>query len=334
MATDGFWFPASEPTAEELETTIFLTFLQNIFSTQNVPANREAAQMERKRNRLFQPKRKRDRHEESAESDQKERGGNLFHIISCIVHAAGIPYEPPMEEQGVAASGFVSMTAETTTSTNTPQPEKDASFEGDYAAPNKLVQQPRSALASLVEIARLKERLQKTENSERKTRAFMAVSADPLRSNNEGANIMLERHKSPTASEQSGDDFGVALPLGSFISDGTNEPSKKFEVPVAKHPSQMSQEEFLRQFKRAPRRGEIGYDAESVAAAEAVGYVMSGTRNREKQHYVDNIQRKLHEKEARKLRLQFRKVEDERTDNTMIQGIIAMVNEKTPHEGL
>ncbi|PWU87813.1 hypothetical protein C4B63_84g53 [Trypanosoma cruzi] len=334
MATDGFWFPASEPTAEELETTIFLTFLQNIFSTQNVPANREAAQMERKRNRLFQPKRKRDRHEESAESDQKERGGNLFHIISCIVHAAGIPYEPPMEEQGVAASGFVSMTAETTTSTNTPQPEKDASFEGDYAAPNKLVQQHRSALASLVEIARLKERLQKTENSERKTRAFMAVSADPLRSNNEGANVMLERHKSPTASEQSGDDFGVALPLGSFISDGANEPSKKFEVPVAKHPSQMSQEEFLRQFKRAPRRGEIGYDAESVAAAEAVGYVMSGTRNREKQHYVDNIQRKLHEKEARKLRLQFRKVEDERTDNTMIQGIIAMVNEKTPHEGL
>ncbi|EAN98003.1 hypothetical protein, conserved [Trypanosoma cruzi] len=271
----------------------------------------------------------------SLQSQVKKKGEGIFftsfHVLSTRreYHTSHL-----WRNQGVAASGFVSMTAETTTSTNTPQPEKDVSFEGDYAGPNKLVQQPRSALASLVESARLKERLQKTENSERKTRAFMAVSEDPLRSNNEGANIMLERHKSPTASEQSGDDFGVALPLGSFISDDTNDPSKKFEVPVAKHPSQMSQEEFLRQFKRAPRRGEIGYDAESVAAAEAVGYVMSGTRNKEKQHYVDNIQRKLHEKEARKLRLQFRKVEDERTDNTMIQGTIAMVNEKTPNEGL
>ncbi|RNF03525.1 uncharacterized protein Tco025E_08168 [Trypanosoma conorhini] len=335
MAKESFWSPVSKPTGEELEKVIFLTFLRNIFSTQHASANREAARLERKRHRLSQQKQKGERQEKTAEAWEDEEGGAgpLVHIIASLVHSAGVPYKPPMKEPNTVASEPALVGVEVATSDNTLQPAAEASREGVSAESANVIQKPRSALATLVENARLKEKLQKTEHSEANIDNF---KVSPMQHSPRGSarvNLPLEGRDNPSESDQLGDEFGVALPLRHSTDDGSNASSHPAEIPLAKHPSQMSQEEFLRQFKRAPRRGEIGYDAEGVAAAEAVGYVMSGSRNKEKQHYVDSIQRKLHEKEARKLRLQFRKVEDERSDNTMVQAILAMVNAKTHHEG-
>ncbi|RNF01647.1 hypothetical protein TraAM80_06880 [Trypanosoma rangeli] len=335
MVNESFWCPAPEPTGEELEKIIFLTFLRNIFSTQNASANREVARMERKRHRLYPQKRKGDNYEESVEAWEEEKEvGPLVHIIASLVHSAGVPYASSLEDQDTAASAASLVSVEVATSGNTLQPATEVSHERDSAETTKVTQKPRSALATLVESARLKEKLQKIEHSETKTDILEEVSLHHSPCRGATVNFPFEGRDNPLASNQGGDDFGVALPLRTFTDDGGKDSLHPSENPVTKHPSQMSQEEFLRQFKRAPRRGEIGYDAESVAAAEAVGYVMSGSRNKEKQHYVDSIQRKLHEKEARKLRLQFRKVEDERSENTMIQAILAMVNAKRPNEDI
>ncbi|ESL08919.1 hypothetical protein TRSC58_03370 [Trypanosoma rangeli SC58] len=334
MANESFWCPAPDPTGEELEKTIFLTFLRNIFSTQHASANREAPRMERKRNRLYQQKRKGGNHEESTEAWEEKEVGPLVHIIASLVHSAGVPYASSMEDPNAAASAASLVSVEVATSGNTLQPATEVSHKRDSAEPTKATQKPRSALATLVENARLKEKLQKTEHFETKTDMLEEVSLHHSPCRSATVNFPFEGRDNTLPSSQGGDDFGVALPLQTFTDDGGNDSLHPSENPVTKHPSQMSQEEFLRQFKRAPRRGEIGYDAESVAAAEAVGYVMSGSRNKEKQHYVDSIQRKLHEKEARKLRLQFRKVEDERSENTMIQAILAMMNAKRSNEGI
>lgn len=133
------------------------------------------------------------------------------------------------------------------------------------------------------------------------------------------------------------DDFGVPLALVS----GPPAPHDRGGPPApvdgsgdgggsqAKHPSQMTREEFLSQFKRAPRRGEIGQSAEEIARAEQLGYVMSGSRSKGAQMYVDRIQRQLHERDASKLQQQFRKVEDERMDHSMISGILRFIESKS-----
>ncbi|KAG5495019.1 hypothetical protein JKF63_02071 [Porcisia hertigi] len=97
---------------------------------------------------------------------------------------------------------------------------------------------------------------------------------------------------------------------------------------AAKHPSQMTRAEFLSQFKRAPRRGEVGQTAEEIAAAEKLGYVMSGSRSVASRMYVDRIQRQLHEHEAAKLQQQFRKVEDERMDDQLVVELAQFINGK------
>jgi hypothetical protein len=81
-----------------------------------------------------------------------------------------------------------------------------------------------------------------------------------------------------------------------------------------KHASQLTKDEYMQQFKRAPRRGEIGVTAEQVAEATSLGYVMSGSRNRASDKYVDRIQRQLHEKQASQLRLDFLKESDRRSE--------------------
>ncbi|TPP55629.1 Ras-induced vulval development antagonist family protein [Leishmania donovani] len=100
------------------------------------------------------------------------------------------------------------------------------------------------------------------------------------------------------------------------------------DAAAAKHPSQMTRAEFLSQFKRAPRRGEVGQTAEEIAAAEKLGYVMSGSRSVASRMYVDRIQRQLHEHEAAKLQQQFRKVEDERMDDQLVLELAQFINGK------
>lgn len=96
----------------------------------------------------------------------------------------------------------------------------------------------------------------------------------------------------------------------------------------SKHPSQMSREEFLSQFKRAPRRGEIGLSAEEIGNAEALGYVMSGSRSKAAHMFVDRVQRQLHERDAANRELQFRQVEDERSNTHLIEALAKLVKSK------
>lgn len=135
------------------------------------------------------------------------------------------------------------------------------------------------------------------------------------------------------------EDFGVQLPGYTAASSpatavasasATDEAATEEDATVAtKHPSQMTRAEFLSQFKRAPRRGEIGQTAEDIAAAEKLGYVMSGSRSVASRMYVDRIQRQLHEHEATKLQQQFRKVEDERMDDHLVHGLAEFIMKKT-----
>lgn len=91
-----------------------------------------------------------------------------------------------------------------------------------------------------------------------------------------------------------------------------------------KHPSQMTKEEYMQQFKRAPRRGEIGISAERIVEAEALGYVMSGSRKKEATKYIDRVQKQLHEREAAKMRLQFLQEEDRRNDSEAMNEFIKL----------
>lgn len=109
---------------------------------------------------------------------------------------------------------------------------------------------------------------------------------------------------------------GGAGPISS--SKSTSSSSNVFVVDdpsaVRRDASQLTKDEYMRQFKRAPRRGEIGISAEEVSQAEALGYVMSGSRNRASDKYIDRIQRQLHEKQAAQLRLEFLKESDRRSE--------------------
>lgn len=102
---------------------------------------------------------------------------------------------------------------------------------------------------------------------------------------------------------------------------------------MMKHPSQQTKDEFMQQFKRAPRRGEIGVSAEQVAEASALGYVMSGSRNRATDKYVDRIQRQLHEKQAAQMRLDFLKESDRRTDERTTDLLLQLVSGPPPPAG-
>lgn len=96
----------------------------------------------------------------------------------------------------------------------------------------------------------------------------------------------------------------------------------------SKHASQLTKDEYMQQFKRAPRRGEIGVTAEQVAEATSLGYVMSGSRNRASDKYVDRIQRQLHEKQASQLRLDFLKESDRRSEAATMDFLKGLLESK------
>ncbi|AIO01354.1 hypothetical protein LPMP_330610 [Leishmania panamensis] len=131
--------------------------------------------------------------------------------------------------------------------------------------------------------------------------------------------IQLPGHKGPRASADADES-------GGRDADAVTGVAGSADTVAAKHPSQMTRAEFLSQFKRAPRRGEVGQTAEEIAAAEKLGYVMSGSRSVASRMYVDRIQRQLHEHEAAKLQQQFRKVEDERMDDQLVLELAQLIN--------
>ncbi|ORC90511.1 uncharacterized protein TM35_000083090 [Trypanosoma theileri] len=324
--TDTFWSPANEPTGKELERTLFLTFLSNPFCTQYAAANQEAAHLRQKRRREEQQMRSLESNQKKTEDWEKEKDDSspLFHIIASLVRASGVPYQVSRNEPPPVS---VSSASSTPRNELSKMQEKTLNSELNLTcAESNNSLQPRSILGSLIEKARVKDREEKTVSLEYRNNA--AVTS--LHSHNVRKENVSDHNKNdaPLPSDENEEDFDVSIQNTTCVNSEDNGISQLLNENNMKHPSQMSREEFLRQFKRAPRRGEIGYDAESVAAAEAVGYVMSGSRNKEKQHYVDHIQRKLHEKEARKLRLQFRQVEDERSDEATVESLLTLVKQK------
>ncbi|CAG9580621.1 conserved hypothetical protein [Leishmania major strain Friedlin] len=148
-----------------------------------------------------------------------------------------------------------------------------------------------------------------------------------IRSDNHGSDdddsftIQLPAQMGSQASSDAGESGGHNVDAVAGVAGGA-------DAVAAKHPSQMTRAEFLSQFKRAPRRGEVGQTAEEIAAAEKLGYVMSGSRSVASRMYVDRIQRQLHEHEAAKLQQQFRKVEDERMDDQLVLELAQFINSK------
>ncbi|KAG8342118.1 hypothetical protein TRVL_07049 [Trypanosoma vivax] len=322
-SNSAFWYPASKPSSEELQHVLLTTVARNIFCTHHASATQELARLKRKR-----------KHEEcgvdgpsiGGGKEEEEVVGTLtaFDTITFLVRASGICCESQKRPNNSRSKLPL---PQTDNGASTEQPDNDKSLKDERGTTDP--PKTRSVLASLIEGARAKERLTaKRDLNDRgdgrdvrertALKAFEVASMRTSSSISRGDNL---------ASGGDGDEFDVDLPLDPHIREDAPSASQ-VEGLSTKHPLQMTREEFLCQFKRAPRRGEIGYDAESVAAAEAVGYVMSGSRNKEKQHYVDRIQQKLHEKEARKLRLQFRKVEDERNDRATVESLLMMMHQK------
>ncbi|KAH9578398.1 NF-kappa-B-activating protein [Trypanosoma melophagium] len=324
--TDTFWCSASEPTGKELERTLFLTFLCNPFCTQYAAANQEAAHLQRKRQRQGQKMRSLELSQSADENWENEvdDSGPLFHIIASLVRTSGVSYQVSKSE---LPSAVFSPASSTLTYEGSKMPQKSInSGLNSTAAETKNSIRPRSILGTLIEKARVKDQEKKTIPPENiNCTAVHSLHSQNLKADSGSTENM---YLAPPLSDENEEDFDVSIQNTSCVNSGWNGTSQLSDENHMKHPSQMSREEFLRQFKRAPRRGEIGYDAESVAAAEAVGYVMSGSRNKEKEHYVDHIQRKLHEKEARKLRLQFRQVEDERSDEATVASLLTLVRQK------
>ncbi|KEG15292.1 hypothetical protein DQ04_00121240 [Trypanosoma grayi] len=324
MPQNAFWHPATEPTGEELEQILFKTFLQNVFCTQHSAASREATRLGRKRQRPPQRKPAGD----DNKVDESIEGRPLLNMITSLVRRCGVPYQAHTAESSVDTLQITP--ASMVMRSHTLSEAVNALQEGERV-PDEITHRPRSALATLIESVRKKEHLQVSHLSKGSNTAVVPTSDSHSNSGCSAPHRGPREYTPPNGEEE--EEFGVSLPFEpTHANSSSNSVLQSPNKGIEKHPSQMSQDEFLRQFKRAPRRGEIGYDAESVAAAEAVGYVMSGSRNKEKQHYVDSIQRKLHEKEARKLRLQFRKVEDERNDNATVERLLTLLSQKGTSE--
>lgn len=120
----------------------------------------------------------------------------------------------------------------------------------------------------------------------------------------------------------------------SRITGGASDVSETSTRDGPMDPSKMTKDEFMRNIKRAPRRGEIGITAEQVAEVERQGYVMSASRNRAADKHLDRIQRQLHEKQAAGKHLEFLKENDRRAKERALRDLadIARSEAMTTHD--
>lgn len=293
-----------------------------------------------------------------AEAEVAQHAENIHQYIASLVRSTGYPYSQPTCDTGEATSStsaidthrapLVPTMAEGITDESlggSHDSDRDVVKEGvpfvsatstlRMAAP---AQPPKSALARLVAKAKAAH-AQSTAGCSTipSVRPFLSTPSAPQRMT--GSTRLLDKvvKTATMVKPEEGsddDDFSVVLPHeqrstsvgGSDAKAGPTGGSSEVSIE-AKHPSRMTREEFLSQFKRAPRRGEVGQTAEEIKAAENLGYVMSGSRSLGAQMYVDRIQRQLHEREAAKLQQQFRKVEDERMDLQMVAGMVEVIQE-------
>ncbi|CBH16260.1 hypothetical protein, conserved [Trypanosoma brucei gambiense DAL972] len=327
--TGAFWCPAMEPRGRELEKVVHSVIAQNIFCTHHTLAVHELSALG-KRGSLPGQSRPQRTCTVNGRGDGTRTGESpLSETVAFLVRSSGVGYDaegesPSAGEVSAASPAPCDDHHEPEVATSTAHEVRRVDAAGVSPTP--------SALAALIEAARARETVEGVGPIKTDSGVCHVMCPAPPRSGGATADGECRGLRvGAQTGDDGGDEFGVSLQQG-------NEPDySKTEEPrgcvaASKHPLQMTREEFLAQYKRAPRRGEIGYDAESVAAAESLGYVMSGSRNREKQHYVDSIQQKLHEKEARKLRLQFRKVEDERNDSATVETLLTLMRQRTVGE--
>ncbi|CCW66162.1 unnamed protein product [Phytomonas sp. Hart1] len=210
---------------------------------------------------------------------------------------------------------------------------------------------PKSALARLVAQARAKERQEcdsfsvsapsKSEKIQNKVVTFGGNLIDPATSSISNSKMHSNSVHTGTSNKtecnlddkfSDDEDFTIPLPPMSIPSQFTKPTDPALSAPKEnskapeKHPSQMTREEFLSQYKRAPRRGEIGQNPDQIARAKELGYVMSGSQSKASQLYVDRIQRQLHEREAARLHQQFREVEDKLMDQELIHNLLDIIH--------
>ncbi|KAK7194748.1 Ras-induced vulval development antagonist [Novymonas esmeraldas] len=297
-----------------------------------------------------------------AEVTALQRADEIREYVSALLHATGYPYQPsPADAEAVVdgTEGTVSVEANSVgrapassspdgadgVGTSGEPPQKISRGEGTSNA--TAAARPKSALAKLVAKAKAHHR-DLLEHAPAVIDAAPAArtTTDALERRGGAATKRVQFADEPLArlprssaagkdDDDDADDFAVRIPGQQALSASTEgsdsatqgeggapEPA---DAVAAKHPSQMTRAEFLSQFKRAPRRGEVGQTAEEIAAAEKLGYVMSGSRSVASRMYVDRVQRQLHEHEAAKLQQQFRKVEDERMDDQLVQGLVKFV---------
>lgn len=210
------------------------------------------------------------------------------------------------EEEGVVTRPFSSRSTAFAASANA---RRTPSSSSSRASPSIGVKRERSSFLSFPE---------GEEDSERSPRR--REDEDGMDEKNGDSTTLACR--SPTE----GEDSEGRVKEGGGAEGATENPANAKVLP--KHPSQMTREEFLSQFKRAPRRGEIGLSAEEIDHAEALGYVMSGSRSKAAHLFVNRVQRQLHERDAAKRDQQFRQVEDERHDTHLIEALANLVKSK------
>lgn len=203
--------------------------------------------------------------------------------------------------------------------------EQTPPAENRHRPSHEVPSKPVSALSRM--ISKAKQKFQKQEGI-----SEMVRDKDRTAGGSEGAQrLSFKRSRAHSDDDSDGSEFGIQEDL---LLSARPTKELKASAPLEeremdeKHLSSMTREEFLKQFKRVPRRGEIGQSAEEIQAAESLGYVMSGGRSKAAQLYVDRVQRQLHERDAAKREQQFRQVEDEISSKRLIADLTRYITEK------
>lgn len=366
--SSGFWLPDRPCDlgvihhAEDMEAVLLESLRANLFSTHGLNLYARAAREEMMRRReggegggVLPPRRPLPRLSDLPQGHPVREG------LEAMLECAGLPSRPlpptlsprALETSGTE-DGLTSGTATPTAVATSAEEERGAigdrekgvetvlrgdretSTEESPGQQKKSAPTPTSALAKLVALARSAlpprmaagaedeededgdedEESKKTTVRHPPTRRTPASSWTLLPSDSTLKPVGEKRVRSPTPD---------ASEPGEEEKENPAMPEPSLET---KHPSQMTREEFLSQFKRAPRRGEIGQSAEEIEKAEALGYVMSGSRSKASHLFINRVQRQLHERDAAKWEQQFRQVEDERMNARLIDDLTKLVKTK------
>jgi len=114
------------------------------------------------------------------------------------------------------------------------------------------------------------------------------------------------------------------VPVAPDVEDNEDDPTQD-DAPRPAGSDALTREEYLAQHKRVRRKGEWGQEADEVQKAEALGYVMSSSSNRNPQHRINGLQRILQEREAGRKRQEFREEEQRRRDEAVVNALLRMV---------